>query len=58
MQSSRVMAGVLAGLISMPSAFAGHLLRSGNYTLAWKLLPAIVLVILISAAIMRERKHS
>jgi hypothetical protein len=58
MQSSRVMAGVLAALVAMPASFAGHLVRTGNDALALKLVPATLIVILLSAAIMRERDRS
>jgi hypothetical protein len=58
MQSSRVVAGILAALVAMPATFTGHLLRTGNTELALRLAPAIMIVVLISAAIMSARKPS
>lgn len=57
-QSNRVMAGVLAGLVAMPSSLLGHLVRVGDHTRALQLLPFTLAVILIAAAIMQQRQKS
>jgi hypothetical protein len=58
MQSHRVIAGVLAGLVAMPASFVGHAIRVGDHTQALKLLPAVLAVIVICAAIMQPRRDS
>jgi hypothetical protein len=57
MQSNRVVAGVLAALVAMPASFVGHAIRVGDHTLALKLVPAVLAVIVISAAIMQQRRQ-
>lgn len=57
-QSNRVMAGILAGLVAMPSSLLGHLVRVGDHARALQVFPLTVAVILIAAAIMHQRQRS
>jgi hypothetical protein len=56
MQSKRVVVGVLAGLVAMPASLMGHLVRVGDHSLALKLVPALLAVILLAAAIVQQHQ--